>query len=254
MKILIHGMQSSGASLFTFFLSQIENTIGVIDLFSPHLCPPLKSDNKHFIVIKTTVAKNIVNPNKIPDQKTVKRLINIGIKSRSLILNKNPLSAHIESFRPDKKILFLRNPYENYLSLRTKKYGLPHEIAGTIDEKFCLLELRFRQREIFDLTLYYEDFLLRPEQFLQQLNEARIPADQTCYNFQKNIKKIIQFNNRNNEWCRKFFKYRWGKGNIRNNRIDLNLIKKKSHPSLLIKNKINHLCPSICQHYSERNN
>ena len=45
MRIIVYGMQSSGASYFTYFLAQKTNYIGVIDLWSSELAPFFENNN-----------------------------------------------------------------------------------------------------------------------------------------------------------------------------------------------------------------
>jgi len=57
MKTLIYGMQSSGASLFAYWLSQQNQCLSIIDLYHDQLAPSLDHDN---VVLKCVVTKNIL--------------------------------------------------------------------------------------------------------------------------------------------------------------------------------------------------
>ena len=46
MRILVYGMQSSGASLFTYFLAQRPDTIAVIDLWDGVVAPDFQDVQK----------------------------------------------------------------------------------------------------------------------------------------------------------------------------------------------------------------
>ncbi len=60
-----------------------------------------------------------------------------------MITTAYPLATHVERFRPDRVVLFLRDPRDNYESLRTKPY---RHHSGLMDEKFILLDQLFAER------------------------------------------------------------------------------------------------------------
>src|SRR5215470_2100880 len=125
MRILVYGMQSSGASLFTYFLAQRLDTIAVIDLWDGVVAPDFQGVQKDVIV------KCVVAP-------------------------VTPLETHLASFRPDVKILFVRSKESNAESLSLKSY---RNDGGKMEDKFAELENRVEQPAGFDYVISYEDFL-----------------------------------------------------------------------------------------------
>ncbi|MFW5804545.1 MAG: hypothetical protein ACOCWG_04885, partial [bacterium] len=77
MRILVHGLQSSGASLFTLFLAQHPNRIAIIDLLNKQLAPSLTHLKDKELLLKTVVT------------------------------SKYALQDHQENYNPDKTILFI---------------------------------------------------------------------------------------------------------------------------------------------------
>jgi len=185
MKTLIYGLQSSGASLFSYWLSQQENCIGVIDLYFNQVSPFIDHDN---VVLKCCITKDI------------------------------PLEFHVESFKPDQIILFIRNPITNHLSLSEKSYS---NSGGSIEDKLSLLETYFSQKK-FDTVIKYEDFISK-----------RLPSHVGCpsyFQFKKTIENVKEYNFLKSDWCRTKYKKGWGIGNIHIN--DLNVLNCKLHPNL----------------------
>jgi hypothetical protein len=88
MKLLIYAMESSGASTFCYFLGQRPGSVAVIDVWSECLTPPLDIDVPVVAKATTTMTHRAVD--------------------------------HTASFRPDKTILFIRDPVAVYASLRAR--------------------------------------------------------------------------------------------------------------------------------------
>lgn len=139
MRVFIYGMQSSGASLFAFLLSQ--GRIGVVDLWNPYVAP-------WWFWFRDCVLKAVVT--------TI------------------PLEKHLRSFKPHKTILFLRDRDANYRSLAKKSW---RDQMGTIDEKFEKLDRL--DRSLFDAVVRYEDLVGDPECVRRQLADIGIEADLT---------------------------------------------------------------------------
>src|SRR5688500_15155867 len=95
-RIFVYGMQASGASLFTYYLAQQPATVAVIDLWAYYVAPNLSTDTP--CVLKAVVTTDIA------------------------------LEQHLASYQPDLKILFLRDPVQNFISLYTKEY---RDIGGS---------------------------------------------------------------------------------------------------------------------------
>jgi hypothetical protein len=127
MKTLIYGLQSSGASLFAYFLSQKPDTIGIIDLYHDRLAPTL--DIESDIVLKCTIN------------------------------NRYHFNEHVEKFQPDLKILFIRDPIQNALRLSQKRWA---NWSGTVVEKLALAESYVANwRKYFDVLITHEEFMYR---------------------------------------------------------------------------------------------
>ena len=219
MKLFVHGMQSSGASLFAYFLSQRTETLGIIDLNNHRLAPAL--DYPFDIVLK------------------------------AVITTRWSLAEHIDSFHPERKILFIRNPYDNYYSLKDKVYA---DKSGGIDEKFALLEACFLNQDRYDATIYFEDFISRHAETVAKLNKISWGASLEHYNFPRGPRDIYAFNMIFCEWCRNNPaapgpEGGWGMGNIRDNKINLALRDKPFDAS--VDEKVRQLCPALYEYYRE---
>ncbi len=134
MRLLIYGMQSSGASTFAYLLAQKPDCAAFVDIWALYAAPALQGDGD--VVAKVVVTTAF------------------------------PLALHKERFRPDHTILFLRHPEANYRSLSTKSY---RHHCGFLEEKFSLLDEVFMRREGFDTLVYYEDLLIDPLATLSQV-------------------------------------------------------------------------------------
>lgn len=179
MKTFVYGMQSSGASLFTYFLCQRPDTIGIIDLWSGNgfVAPPFEDIDKD-VILKCTVNSRV------------------------------PLERHLASFEPDLTILFLRERGSNGESLGKKRY---RDAGGRMNEKFAQLERDVQRRDLFDLVLTYEDFVSSPDAILSALGDAASPS---YYEFKRTRREMLAFARTHSSWCREFYRKQWGFGNI----------------------------------------
>lgn len=150
MRLLVYGMQSSGATAFSLFLAQRPGCLGLVDILNNYAAPRLATS-------KDVVAKVVVT-------------------------TAYPLEIHQERFQPDKTILFLRDPRDNYESLRRKQY---RNHSGLIDEKFALLDRIFEARGRFDAVIEYENFVARQPHVLQRLRELDWPVDASFHAFSR---------------------------------------------------------------------
>lgn len=124
MRTLVYGMQSSGASVFTYWLAQQQTGVAVIDLYFDQLAPFIEHEN---VILKCTATKA------------------------------HSLQSQIDAFKPDKVILFVRNAVENFLSLSQKMYA---ETGGTVMEKMELFNQVIAEKK-YDQLVRYEDFIAR---------------------------------------------------------------------------------------------
>lgn len=88
MRLLIHGMQSSGATTFTRTLAERPGCVALVD-----------------------IANNFAAP---------RATTTVDFVAKVVVTTAYPLAVHVERFRPDKVVLLLRDPRDNYQSLRTK--------------------------------------------------------------------------------------------------------------------------------------
>jgi len=121
MRLLIYGMQSSGASLFAFLLSQEPETLAVVDCWGGIV--PDFADYAGDIVLKTTVKTDV------------------------------DFAQHVEAFKPDFTILVERNILEVRNSLTTKYY---RDEGGTLEAKLRI-GTHVRRKWNFDFVVNFAD-------------------------------------------------------------------------------------------------
>ena len=126
MRLLVYGMQSSGATAFTLFLAQHPDCLALVDVLNNFAAPRVTTSMDMVVKVTMTTAY--------------------------------PLAVHMERFRPDRVVLLLRDPHDNYQSLKTKNY---RNYSGLLDEKFMILDQVFAERDHFDAVIHYEDFIAR---------------------------------------------------------------------------------------------
>lgn len=169
MKILIYGLQSSGATAFAYLMSQKQNTIGVLDLYYNELSPNLTHASLD-IVLKCTVS------------------------------NLYSLDEHKKEFNPDVTILFNRNTDEIKHSLATKSHK---NYGGDINEKISIFQNVIDNRSNYDICFSYEDMICGNIQKIKSL------IDESAYGSPRSVEEIIDFNCKNSEWCKENFKKKW---------------------------------------------
>jgi hypothetical protein len=202
-------MQSSGASLFAYFLSQKINSIGIIDLFNQCLAPPLAELDSQDIILKCTITEIF------------------------------DIEQHIESFQPNIKILFIRDPIQNLLSLSRKTYK---NDSGDMLKKIHKLNYYYANwRKKFDLLIDYEDFIHNTENFRSTLTNIINPC---FFDFKRSIEEVIKYSCNNSEWCQYNYKKSWGIGGIDKDFIEL-LPQIEKHCAPLHKHYVDKL--SFCQ-------
>lgn len=126
MRLLVYGMQSSGATAFTMMLAQRPDCLALVDIANNFAAP------------RVDTATDFV--------------------AKAVITTAYPLAVHVERFRPDKVVLLLRDPRDNYQSLAGKPW---RNHSGLMHEKFLALDRVFAEREHFDAVVEYEDFVAR---------------------------------------------------------------------------------------------
>lgn len=128
MRILIHGLQNSGATLFAFFVGQNAGSLVLPDVWSMYCAP--RWDTSTDLCVKTTLTTSF------------------------------SIDDHKNNFCPDINILVLRCPKDNYLSLISKDF---RNDDGLMEEKFLLLDSIYKDYKKFDCIVRFEDFILNPE-------------------------------------------------------------------------------------------
>lgn len=214
MRILLYGMQSSGASLVTFFIGQMPRTVTVVDLWNMLLMPRIDAVD----------AENVVG--------------------KAVVSSLFDFEDHARSFEPDKTVLVLRHPVHNYVALSRKYYA---DESGGIDDKFRQIEASFRERNRFDLTLLYEDFVERPEATIRALRDAGVPAEEDYYAFPRTQEEMKEFNFKQSAWCREHFESGWAFGNVQGRALKRNAVYK--HVPRDVRRHVRALCPTLCDYF-----
>ncbi len=212
MKVLLYGMQSSGASLLAFTLAQKPDTIAFIDIWNMFAAPELEAEDRD------TVAKVVVT-------------------------TAYSLELHRQRFRPDVTLLVLRHPADTYDSLFGKSYA---NESGLIDEKFALLETVFRAGVGFDHIVYYEDFAFSPGETIALFERIGWPLDYEALLFRRTLREI---QSANVVACPEIHgRLKYGAGNIQTTSVLRDRVKfskpweKTAH--------LPRICPALLEHYS----
>lgn len=148
MRVLVYGLQNSGATLVTLYIGQRPGTLIVPDLWTMFCAP--RATFEQDACVKVTITESF------------------------------PLETHVTAFKPDFKILVVRRPMDNWLSLRKKAFANHN---GTIEQKFARVDRAFMHRNRFDAFIVFEDFVSFPAPLSQCLQDAgwALPADAGCY-------------------------------------------------------------------------
>ncbi len=157
MKLLVHGMQSSGASSFTMFLAQRPEALAMVDTLNNFAAPQVSTPFDFVVKVVITTAY--------------------------------PLAVHVDRFHPDRTILFLRDPRDNYVSLRSKNY---RNYSGLMREKFRLLEEIFAERSRYDAVIHYEDFVARDPDVIATIRRLGWPVEEAHYAFSRRHEDILR--------------------------------------------------------------
>ena len=150
MRLLVHGMQSSGATSFSMFLAQRTEALALVDIPNNFAAPRLSTP--------------------------------LDVVAKVVITTAYPLAVHVDRFRPDRTILFLRDPRDNYVSLRSKPY---RNYAGLMREKFRLLEGIFAERDRYDAVIHYEDFVARDPDVIATVRRLGWMAEEDHFAFRR---------------------------------------------------------------------
>lgn len=214
MRVFLFGMQSSGASLATYLLGQTPRSVVLVDLYSYAVMPPIEAPGAEHVIGKAVITAT------------------------------HALEDHLQSYRPDRSILVLRDPVQNYVSLSRKEYA---NDDGTLEEKFRILDDVFRRREDFDLVLRYEDVVSEPDRVVEQLRGIGFPVVPDIYSLPRARDEIVEYNLEHCEWCRERYGRGWSFGNIRGNGMKQALVYKVAPQS--VQDAVRELCPELYRYY-----
>jgi hypothetical protein len=159
MRLLIYGMQSSGASSLAFVLAQKPRCAAFVDIWTMYAAPALTGSNDALAKVVVTTAF--------------------------------PLPLHQERFRPDRTILMLRHPVVNYRSLAKKPYR--HE-CGFVEEKFAALDRVFADRSAYDAIVHFEDLIFDPLPVLRAVSDLGWDCEPGFLRLERRQADIVAFN------------------------------------------------------------
>jgi len=219
MRLLIYALETSGASLFCLFAGQLKDSVAIVDLWSGALTPRL--DIPGDVVVKATVTM------------------------------RHPLTQHIESFSPDKTVLFVRNPAVNYTSLSRYPYA---NDFGTIDEKFASFDQDLATWPA-DLVFRYEDLVARDSRLPARLSAIGWRSEPRYFDFKRSTAEIQLCNMTRSEWARDEFDRAWGFGNIKSTILSVpkllpGLNQVAIEPAVL--ERVQRICPHMSALYAAR--
>jgi len=218
MRVFVYGMQSSGSSVFSLWLSQLKDSIGVIDVYAKGGAFSHEDFWDGNVFLKATV-------------------------------NKSKLSDHFSKYKPHKSVLYLRNPYQNFVSLSTKRY---RDLNGDLLEKFRIMDsVLANESDSFDTIVTYEDFIKNREDFVDNLFENGVPASMKNYDFKRGFYDILDFNTRRSKVLKESYESRWGVGNIHTGKLK-NIQEIKYEISQDVINVVNEICPNMVAYYEKR--
>jgi hypothetical protein len=182
MRLLIYGMQSSGASALAFVLAQKPQCAAFVDIWTMYAAPSLSGSDDALAKVVVTTAF--------------------------------PLALHQERFRPDRTILVLRHPVVNYRSLAKKPYR--HE-CGFVEEKFAVLDRVFADRSAWDAIVHFEDLIFDPLPVLRAVSDLGWECEPRFLRLNRRQSDIVAFNEARFPEVRERLGY--GIGNYRGGRL-----------------------------------
>jgi hypothetical protein len=212
MRLLIYGMQSSGASTLAYLLAQRPGCAAFIDVWALYAAPALPDDGD--VVAKVVVTTAF------------------------------PLALHQERFRPDRTILFLRHPQANHRSLAGKSY---RHHCGFMEEKFAVLDDVFVRRQGIDAVLHYEDLVFDPVQTLSAVTALGWPCDPGFVRLRRGPVDIRSCNEQRYPWLAERLEYDVGNhhfGPLSSQFADL-------PPMLDPDSPVREWCPAVTAHYEQ---
>jgi hypothetical protein len=211
MRVLLYGMQSSGASALAFTLAQKPDSVAFVDIWNMFAAPELETDRDSVAKVVVTTAFS--------------------------------LEVHRRRFRPDVTFLVLRHPADTHESLIGKSYA---NESGLIDEKFAVLEEVFRSGSGFDQIVYYEDFVFSPRGLVALFDSIGWQIGYDALLFGRTQREILDTNAAACPGIDGRLKY--GPGNIQTRGVLRDRVR-FAEPWGKSAN-LPRLCPSLLDHYS----
>lgn len=213
MRLLIYGMQSSGASTLAFLLAQKPDCCAFVDIWAMYAAPALPAPGPADALAKIVVTTTF------------------------------PLSLHQDRFQPDRTILVLRHPVVNYRSLATKVY---RHHCGFLEEKFALLDEVFAGKSGYDAIVYFEDLVFDPMSTLAQISGLGWRCDPSFLKLARNHADMVAFNERQVPTVTARLQY--GQGNYHGGPIKPELA---GLAGLQGQTPVSEWCPRLTSHYRE---
>ncbi|MDZ5645912.1 hypothetical protein [Nitrospirillum sp. BR 11828] len=215
MRLLVHGMQSSGATAFTRTLAERPGCVALADIPNNYAAP------------RVTTTTDFV--------------------AKAVVTTAYPLAVHVERFRPDKVVLLLRDPRDNYASLSKANY---RHYSGLMDEKFLILDQLFATRDrIFDAIIHYEDFVARDPSVFTDLNTLGWPLEEAHYTFRRDYNDLLRTLWEAEPALQETMEVVFG--NARGPGVTDRWRDKPRNPETDA--RLEQLCPRLMRHYRERN-
>lgn len=217
MRLLIYGMMSSGATSFSLFCAQRADALALVDVLNNFAAPRVTTSKDMLCKVTITTAYT--------------------------------LAEHMERFRPDKIVLFLRDPCDNYESLRTKNY---RNYSGLMEEKFVLLDEVFARRDTFDAVIHYEDFAARDPAVMRTVNALGWPVSEEYYRYTRRHDEI--FRDLWNEMPDLYERLELNFGNVQGREVSHSFREKyrKAEQDEALCQHLERLCPRLMAHYRHR--
>lgn len=210
MRLLVTGMQSSGATAFTLFLAQRPDCLALVDVLNNYAAPRVATALDMVVKVVVTTAY--------------------------------PLAVHMERFRPDRVVMLLRDPRDNYQSLRRKNYA---NHSGLLDEKFLILDQLFAERHRFDAVIEYEDFVARDPSIPQTLARLGWPVEEGFHEYRRRHEELLSALSANLPDLMQHMEFAFG--NVRGRAVSDNFRDKPRDAEL--EAHLETLCPRLLAHY-----
>jgi len=211
-RLLIYGMQSSGASTLAFLLAQKERCAAFVDIWAPYAAPSLQGEG--------------------------------DVVAKVVITTAFPIALHRERLQPDCTILFLRHPEVNYRSLATKVY---RHHCGLLEEKFAVLDAVFKARHEYDAILYYEDMVSNPRATLTAITQLGWSCSADFLRLERKPADIMQVNE--DRYPEVVGRLEYGMGNYHGRQLSQGFAHLQDLPEP--GQEVCRWCPALTEHYHE---